>query len=73
VFAFCRKSRCLKTTLAPVSISRSISQVKPEELISRSELTAMLFAIADINASVERIVSLLEDGNGEQETPEENA
>jgi hypothetical protein len=73
VFAFFRKSRCLKTTLAPPPYSRSISKVEAEELISRSELTAMLFAIADINASVERIVSLLEDGNGEQETPEENA
>jgi len=54
-------------------ISRSIGKVDHEELISRPGLTAMLFAIADINASVERIVSLLEDGNGEQETPEENA
>ena len=44
-----------------------------EELISRSELTGMLFAIADINAHVERILSLLEEENGEQETPEENS
>jgi hypothetical protein len=59
--------------LRRLAFSRSISKVEPEELISRSELTAMLFAIADINESVERIVSLLEDGNGEQETPEENS
>ena len=33
----------------------------------------MLFAIADIKAHVERILSLLEEENGEQETPEENS
>jgi hypothetical protein len=36
--------------------------------------TAMLFAFADINANVERIVALLEDEqDGEQEAPEENS
>jgi hypothetical protein len=54
-------------------LSRSISTVEHEELISRSELTGTLFAIADINAHVERILSLLEDENGEQEKPEENS
>jgi hypothetical protein len=38
-----------------------------ESLVSREEVTAMLFAIADINASVEHIVELLEGGeNGEE-------
>ena len=45
-----------------------------EELISRPEVTAMLFAFADINANVERIVDLLEDGqDGEEEVPEEDS
>jgi hypothetical protein len=38
-----------------------------EELISRSEVTAMLFTFADISANVERIVRLLEDDQGEEE------
>jgi len=38
-----------------------------ESLVSREEVTAMLFAIADINANVEHIVELLEGGeNGEE-------
>jgi hypothetical protein len=42
-----------------------------EELVSRSEVTAMLFTFADINANVERIVRLLEhEGNGDEEEPE---
>jgi hypothetical protein len=44
-----------------------------EELISRREVTAMLFAFADINANVERIVRLLEGDDGEEEASEENA
>jgi hypothetical protein len=48
--------------------------VDPEELISRSEVTAMLFTLADINANVDRIVRLLEEGaDGEEEEPEEDA
>ena len=43
-----------------------------EELISRAEVTAMLFTFADINANVERILRRLEDEDGEQEEPEEN-
>jgi hypothetical protein len=34
--------------------------MQSEELISRSEVTAMLFAFADINRNVERIVRLME-------------
>jgi hypothetical protein len=38
-----------------------------ESLVSREEVTATLFAIADINANVEHIVELLEGGeNGEE-------
>jgi hypothetical protein len=47
--------------------------VAAEELISRSEVTGMLFAFADINANVERIVWLLEDEDGEEEVPEEDS
>jgi hypothetical protein len=48
--------------------------VDPDELISRSEVTAMLFTLADINANVDRIVRLLEEGpDGEEEEPEEDA
>jgi hypothetical protein len=48
--------------------------VPADELISRSEVTAMLFTFADINANVERIVELLEDDqDGEQEAPEEDS
>jgi hypothetical protein len=46
-----------------------------DELISRSEVTAMLFTFADINANVERIVELLEDDeqDGGQEAPEKDS
>ena len=44
-----------------------------DELISRSEVTAMLFAFADINGNVRRIVQLLEDEDGEEEVPEDDA
>ena len=43
-----------------------------EELISRAEVTAMLFTFADINANVEGILRRLEDEDGEQEEPAEN-
>jgi hypothetical protein len=46
--------------------------VQADELISRAEVTAMLFTFADINANVERIVRLLEGDDGEQEAPEED-
>jgi hypothetical protein len=39
-----------------------------DELISRTELTAMLFSIADLRADVRAIRKLLEeDGDGEAE------
>jgi hypothetical protein len=45
-----------------------------EPVISREEVTAMLFAIADINANVEHIVDLLEGGEGGEEgLPEEDS
>ena len=45
--------------------------MRADDLISRSEVTAMLFTLADINPNVERIVRLLEDrGNGDEEEPE---
>jgi hypothetical protein len=46
--------------------------VATEGLISRDEVTATLFAIADINVNVERIVRMPEgDDDGEQEPPED--
>jgi hypothetical protein len=44
-----------------------------EELISRSEVTAMLFAFADINMNVWGIVRLLENEDGEEEVPEDDS
>jgi hypothetical protein len=44
-------------------------RVRPEPRIHREELTATLFAIADINANVERIVELLEGGDDGEEEP----
>jgi hypothetical protein len=43
-------------------------------IISRREVVAMLFAIADLNANVERILELLEgELGGEEGLPEEDA
>jgi hypothetical protein len=42
-------------------------------LISRAEATAMLFAFADINGNVRRVVQLLEDDDGEEEAPEDDS
>jgi len=47
--------------------------VDADELISRSEVTAMLFTFADINVKVERIVQLLEDDDGEEEAPQNDS
>jgi hypothetical protein len=48
--------------------------VEPEAVIHRDEVTAMLFAIADINANVRAIRELLEeDRGGEGELPEDDA
>jgi hypothetical protein len=52
--------------VAPAAQPRWIGMAA-EELISRSEVTAMLFTFADISANVERIVWLLEDDQGEEE------
>jgi hypothetical protein len=48
--------------------------MRADELISRSEVTAMLFTLADINANVARILYLIEDYlDGEEEVPEDDA
>jgi hypothetical protein len=46
--------------------------MEPAELVSRDEVTAMLFAIADINAKLSQIVDLLEGGIGGEEWPPED-
>ncbi len=45
--------------------------MEPEPLVSREEAQAMLFAIADLNVNVERIMRLLEENF--EEGPEEDA
>jgi hypothetical protein len=48
--------------------------MEPTALISRSEVTAMLFTFADINANVERILRVLEgEDDGGEEEPEEDS
>ena len=48
--------------------------MEPAELVSRDEVTAMLFSIADINAKLSQIVDLLEGGIvGEEWPPEDDA
>jgi hypothetical protein len=48
--------------------------MEPTELISRDEVTATLFAIADINVKLSRIIELLEGGiDGEAWSPEDDA
>jgi hypothetical protein len=48
--------------------------VDKEALISRREVTAMLFAFADINANVARIVRPVEgDVDGEEGLPEDDS
>jgi hypothetical protein len=49
-----------------------MTAVEADGLISRSEVTAMLFTFADINANVERILRLLEDEDGDEEGPKED-
>jgi hypothetical protein len=61
-----------QATLAPVCGDRNDRQVPVDELISRAEVTAMLFTFADINANVERILLLLEGDDGEEEAPDED-
>ncbi len=45
----------------------TIGHVEPGRLVEREEIVAMLFAIADLNAKVGRILELLEEefGGGE--------
>ena len=47
--------------------------VEPEPVIYREEATAMLFAIADINRNVRAIRDVLENGDGDEEPPEDDA
>jgi hypothetical protein len=48
--------------------------VDPDALISRREVTAMLFAFADINANVRRIRELLEEElDGEEGLSEDDS
>jgi hypothetical protein len=49
----------------------TIASVEASPLIDRQELVATLFAIADVNANVERILQLLEEEfGGEEGLPE---
>ena len=43
----------------------------PGPLVSRSELTGIFFVIADLNVSVQRIVDLLEEELGGEESEED--
>jgi hypothetical protein len=43
------------------------------DLISRSEVAAMLFTLADINGNVERIKRILEQETGEEEDSEDDS
>ena len=48
--------------------------MEPDELISRQEVTGMLFTFADTNANVFRIRELLEEeADGEEELPEDDS
>jgi hypothetical protein len=62
-----------KATLAERLSVAQHHAVDADELISRSEVTAMLFTFADINVKVERIVQLLEDDYGEEEAPQDGS
>jgi len=67
----CRVSRVRNGLLRGNALHSSITRMEREELISRSEVTAMREALADIHASVRRVRELLEDeGDGEEEVPE---
>ena len=52
----------------------TISQMEASSPIYRREVVAMLFAIADLNANVERILQLLEGGlDGDEGLSEEDS
>jgi hypothetical protein len=45
-----------------------------EPVVDREEAVATMFAIADLNANVERIVQILQgESNGEEGLPEEDS
>jgi hypothetical protein len=52
--------------LAATSRGATVVGVQPD-LIDRKELTAMLFAIADMNSNIRAIRELLEEEHGGQE------
>jgi hypothetical protein len=45
--------------------------VDPEPLVSRSELTGIFFVIADLGADVKRILDLMEEELGGQDSEED--
>jgi hypothetical protein len=47
--------------------------MREESLISREELTAMLFSVADIRRDVREILLLLRDEEDDGEAPQESA
>ena len=52
----------------------TIGYVEPARLVEREEVVAMLFAIADLNAKVGRILQLLEEEfDGGEALPEDDA
>jgi hypothetical protein len=52
---------------------RTIKRVESEPPIYREEVTAILGALADINVNLFRVVELLEEHDGEEEDPEDDA
>jgi hypothetical protein len=51
----------------------TVLELEADGLISRDELTAMLFAIADVNANVRAIRKLMEEElGGEEDLPEDD-
>jgi hypothetical protein len=67
-------ARSLMASCATKLSAATIGQVEPVRLVEREEVVAMLFAIADLNAKVGRILQLLEEelGGGEA-LPEDDA
>jgi hypothetical protein len=47
--------------------------MKREPIVYRSEVVAMLFSIADIKRSVEKIIRLMEGDDGEEAAPEDDS
>lgn len=60
--------------LAPRTTHPEDDRVQGEPVVHREEVEAMLFAIADMNVHVARILELLEgEIGGEEEVPEDDA